>query len=73
MYIRFLGDIIILVVHDVSRFLLNSDRLTAAEYLFILHVPQRGESLRLYANLAIITHDFLNSTLSAPELPLQVC
>lgn len=46
------------------RFLLNSGRLTAAESLFTLQLPQREESLRSYANLTIITCDFLTSTLT---------
>lgn len=45
-------------------FLLNSGRLAAAESLFTLHLPQWGESPRSYANLAIITHDFLTSTVT---------
>lgn len=45
------------------RFLLNSGRLTA-ESLFTLQLPQREESLRSYANLTIITCDFLTSTLT---------
>lgn len=46
------------------RFLLYSGRLAAAESLLTLHLPQRGESLWSHANLAIITHDFLASTLT---------
>lgn len=46
------------------RFLRTSGRLAAAESLSTLQLPQGGESLRSYANLAIITHGALTSTLT---------